>query len=213
MWTRQKYSATLAGLVLTLGVRAAVAASGHYVPLHSGNVTGTYTIDPQHTNVLFTIGHVGITRFTGRFDKISGTYTLNSQEPKKDQAHIVIQTSSIDTGFALRDKDLRSAEFFDAKKYPVITFSSTRYVSTGPKTGRLYGRLTLHGVSKPVTFQVREIGAGAVTYLPKPWGGYLSGFVATTVIHRSQFGMDAYLPEGLSNAIRVKVEVEGVKNP
>lgn len=209
----QKRFLSVAALSFTMGIRAAIAASGHYAPLHTGNLTGTYTIDPQHTNVLFTIGHVGITRFTGRFDKISGTYRLDSKDPKKDQAHIVIQTSSIDTGFALRDKHLRSTEFFDAKKYPTITFSSTKYVSTGAKTGRLYGHLTLHGVSKPIIFKVREIGAGPVTYLPKPWGGYLSGFVATTTIHRSQFGIDAYLPEGLSNAIHVKVEVEGVKNP
>ncbi|MDD3760274.1 MAG: YceI family protein [Acidithiobacillus sp.] len=186
------------------------AATMTYTPL-SGNPSGTYRIDPQHTNVFFTIGHVGIGQFTGRFDNISGTYTFNAQNPAQDKVDITIPAASINTDFALRDQHLRSKEFFDVKRYPNITFVSSKYVPNGPKKGELYGNLTLHGVTKPVVFQVQEIGAGNVPYLPKPWGGYLSGFVATTVIHRSDFGMDAYLPEGLSNAIAVKVEVEGVK--
>jgi len=203
---------TLASLILIAGVGVACAAKGHYVPLHH-SANGSYTIDSQHTNVLFTIGHVGITEFTGHFAKVTGTYTWNSRNPKKDRVHIVIPTASIHTNYALRDKHLRSKEFFDAKKYPHITFVSSKYVPTGTKTGKLYGRLTMHGITKPALFMVRKIGAGPVSYLPKPWGGYLSGFVATTTIYRSQFGIAAYLPEGLSNAVRVKVEIEGVKKP
>jgi polyisoprenoid-binding protein YceI len=207
--TAKYLSATLIVGVLAIGLLATAGAAPVRYAWLAGNPDGTYRIDPQHTNVLFTLGHVGITQFTGRFDKISGTYTFNAQEPRKDRAHIVIPAASINTDDALRDADLRSKEFFDVQRYPDITFVSSRYVPTGKNTGNLYGKLTVHGVSKPVMFKVRELGAGNVPYLPKPWGGYLSGFVAKTTIRRSDFGMDAYLPEGLSNTIAIKVEVEG----
>ena len=202
----------LFGATLSFGIAGvAMAAPAHYVPLH-GNPDGTYRIDPQHTNVFFTIGHVGITQFTGRFDQISGTYTFNAQDPQQDKVDITIPAAGINTNFSLRDQHLRSKEFFDVKKYPDITFVSTGYVPNGTDRGTLFGNLTLHGITKPVQFAVQEIGAGKVAYLPKPWGGYLSGFVAKTTIDRSDFGMIAYLPEGLSNAIHIKVEVEGVKD-
>ncbi|MGC9215621.1 YceI family protein [Acidithiobacillus sp.] len=211
MFSHKNKSWFLVCATLMLGVAGgASAAPAHYMPLN-GNPDGIYTIDPQHTNVLFTIGHVGITEFTGHFDKISGTYTFDNSAPQKDRVRIAIPAASINTNFALRDQHLRSKEFFDVKKYPDITFVSTKYAPNGDKAGNLYGDLTLHGVTKPVMFKVREIGAGEISYLPKPWGGYLSGFVATATIHRSDFGMTAYLPEGLSNTIRIKVEVEGVK--
>ncbi len=199
------------GTAFFLGIiGVTMAAPAPYVPLH-GNPDGTYRIDPQHTNVFFTIGHVGIAPFTGRFDAVSGTYTFDEQDPRRDRVDISIPAASINTNFALRNQDLRGAAFFYVKKYPKITFIGRKFVPTGKDTGRLYGELSLRGVTRPVVFKVREIGAGEVGYLPKPWGGYLSGFVATTTIHRSEFGMDAYLPEGLSNVVRIKVEVEGVK--
>lgn len=198
--------------VLATVAMAAPAASPSYHWL-TGNPNGTYKIDPQHTEVLFTLGHVGIAPFTGRFDKISGTYTFDNKDPQKDQVHITIPAASIDTDFALRDEHLRSKLFFDVKKYPEVTFVSTKYQPTGKDTGKLFGNLTLHGVTKPVVFQVHIGGAGKVAYLPKPWGGYLSGFVASTNIKRSDYGMTAYLPEGLSNTIHIKVEVEGIRQP
>jgi len=206
----KQVSVSLALSILLLTGSAVAAPAQHYTLL-DGSPDGTYRIDPQHTSVLFTIGHVGITQFTGRFDKISGTYTFNAQDPAKDRVQITIPAASINTDYPLRDQHLRSKEFFDVKRYPDITFVSNKYVPTGKRTGDLYGKLTLHGVTRPVMFKVRELGAGNVPYLPKPWGGYLTGFVATTTIHRSDFGMDAYLPEGLSNAIAIKVEVEGRK--
>ncbi len=190
------------------GVTASAAPSYHAL---SGSDAGTYRIDPQHTNVLFTIGHVGIVSFTGRFDQVSGRYHLDPATAAKDWAHITIPVSSIDTNFGQRNRYLLGKEFFDAKKYPDIRFVSTRYVPHGSHAGELYGNLTLHGVTRPVVFRVRETGAGEVSYLPAPWGGYLSGFVATVSIHRSDYGLTAYLPEGLSNRVRIRVEVEGIR--
>ncbi len=191
-------------------VPAPVAASHHYHAL-TGNPSGTYQIDPEHSAAYFSIGHVGIGPFSGRFNQISGTYTVNTQDPAKDMAKITIPAASIFTNFAARDKYLRSPTFFDVKKYPDVTFVSSRYQPTGKHTGDLYGKLTLHGVTRPVMFRVKETGAGEVAYLPKPWGGYLSGFVAVTTIERSDYGMKAYLPEGLSNKVQIRVEIEGKK--
>ena len=191
-------------------VPPALAVGGRY-RLLAGAASGAYRVDSQHTEVLFTIGHVGIANFTGRFDSVRGTYTVDTRDPALDRVRIVIRAASIDTGFAPRDADLRSPTFFDVARYPLITFVSTRYRPLTPTTGLLTGRLTLHGVTRTVVFRVRREGAGDVPYLPKPWGGYLSGFVATTRIKRSWFGMNAYLPEGLSNKILVVVNVEGEK--
>lgn len=195
--------------VLLLGALPALAAAAPRYRLLRGPVSGTYRIDPQHTEVLFTIGHVGIANFTGRFDRIRGTYTVDTRDPARDRVRIVIPAASIDTGFAPRDADLRSPEFFDVARYPTIRFVSTAYRPLTPEEGLLTGRLTLHGRTRTVVFRVRREGVGAVPYLPKPWGGYLSGFVATARIKRSWFGMDAFLPEGLSNTILVVVNVEG----
>lgn len=101
----------------------------HYTLL-SGNPDGTYRIDPQHTNVLFTIGHVGITQFTGRFDKIAGSYTFNAQNPGKDRVQITIPAARINTGYVLRDVHLRSKEFFDVKKYPTSLLSAANTSQT-----------------------------------------------------------------------------------
>jgi polyisoprenoid-binding protein YceI len=201
---------------LSLGMALSAEAAQAPVPTtqyHAlqGNPSGSYRIDPQHSAAYFTIGHVGIGPFSGRFNTIAGTYTFNTQNPKIDTAHITIPAASIFTDFAPRDKYLRSATFFDVKKYPNITFVSTRYQPISKTRGDLYGQLTLHGVTRPVMFRVQETGAGEVRYLPKPWGGYLSGFVATTAIQRSAYGMKAYLPEGLSDTIHIRVEIEGQK--
>ncbi|WP_308389362.1 YceI family protein [Acidithiobacillus sp. AMEEHan] len=193
------------GLLLLLPV-ASMAASYHNL---DGNPDGQYRIDPAHSGAYFTIGHVGITELTGRFNKISGTYRFDTQNPALDRVDISIPVASIDTDNQARDAILRSSKFFDAKKYPEIHFVSGSYHPTGAKTGLLTGKLSFHGVTHPVTFRVREIGAGDVPYLPKPWGGYLSGYVATTSIERSNYGLMAYLPQGLSNKIEIKVEIEG----
>jgi polyisoprenoid-binding protein YceI len=83
-------------------------------------------------------------------------------------------------------------------------------VPQGKDRGLLYGDMTMRGVTKPAVFQVKLEGAGKVAYLPKPWGGYLTGFVATTTIDRMDFGISAY-PSGLSHKVQVRVEIEGVQ--
>lgn len=188
-------------------VPLAQAASYHRL---TSTPNGTYRVDPAHSLVWFTIGHAGVAVVVGRFDKMSGTYAFNSAKPSRDRVDIRIATSSIDTNFAMRDHDLRGPDFFNAREFPTITFRSTRYRPEGARAGLLYGRLTLHGVTHPIVFRVREIGAGPVAALPKPWGGYLSGYVATTTVRRSAFGMKAY-PGMIGDRVHLHVNIEGVR--
>jgi Uncharacterized conserved protein len=129
---------------------------------------GSYRIDPDHSLAWFTIGHAGVAVVVGRFDKLSGSYTFNPASPAGDKADIRIPAASINTNFPLRDHDLRGPDFFNVREFPNITFVSTRYQPTGKESGQLYGKLTIHGVTRPVTFHVREIGAGLVPALPNP---------------------------------------------
>ncbi len=189
--------------------RAPAAHAAAYHTLH-GNPAGAYRIDPNHSVAWFTIGHAGVAVVVGRFDTLSGHYTFDPAKPARDQVAIHIHAASIDTGFPMRDHDLRGPDFLNVREFPNITFTSTRYQPTGRMTGRLYGRLTLHGVTRPVVFRIREIGAGPVTMLPKPWGGYLSGYEASTTIARSAFGVDAY-PGMIANTVHLHVNIEGVR--
>jgi polyisoprenoid-binding protein YceI len=216
---------TLSRIRLALGAGAlslaALAAPAHaadaapkvqaYAHLHA-DPAGSYTVDPDHSGAQFSIGHAGVGSVTGVFSKVTGTYTFDPRDPKADKADITIPVDSIATFLPLRDKHVLGDEFLDAAKFPTMHFVSTRYVPHGPRAGVLHGELTLHGVTRPVAFRVHLVGAGEVSYLPKPWGGFLSGFVATTVIDRTDFGIDAFAA-GIGHKVRVRVEVEGVRNP
>lgn len=208
-WATRSIAALLL-MATSFGTVTSAFAAQQYQPL-KGNPDGHYQIDPDHSQVFFTIGHVGIAPFTGRFNKISGQYTIDRKHPGNNKAEISIPVDSIDTNQALRNEHLLGEEFFDAKKYPTITFSSTRFVPDTHGGGELHGMLSFHGVTRPEVFHVKAVGAGEVANLPKPWGGYLSGYVATTKIKRSDFGLMAYLPQGLSNTVHITVNVEGVR--
>lgn len=205
-----KVISTLLLATTVFSATSTVFATGRYQTL-KGNPDGQYQIDPDHSQVFFSIGHVGIAPFTGRFNKISGHYSIDSHHPSNDKTEISIPINSIDTNLALRNEHLLSKEFFDAKKYPLITFTSTRFVPDKQGGGELLGLMSFHGVTRPEVFHVKRIGAGEVAYLPKPWGGYLSGYVATTTIKRSHFGLMAYLPQGLSNDVHITVNIEGIR--
>ena len=208
-------SSFISAACMAVALSAAPAwAAGSAAPQAYGHLqaspAGSYQIDPDHSGVQFTIGHAGVGDFTGVFKRITGTYTFNPKNPRQDKADITIPVQGLDTFLPQRDTDLLAAPFFDAAAHPDIHFVSTRYAPKGKAGGTLYGNLTLRGVTKPVAFQVRLVGAGDVAYLPKPWGGYLSGFVATTTINRMDFGMTAFAA-GLSHTVTVRVEIEGVK--
>ncbi|MHB8253812.1 MAG: YceI family protein [Acidiferrobacter sp.] len=198
----------LAVLFLTTAMGIGSAWAAAYAVQHQ-DPSGVYRIDPNHSLAWFTVGHAGVAVVVGRFDTMTGVYRIDRTHPARDSVKITIPTASINTDFAMRDNDLRGPDFLNVKVFPQARFVSRRYVATSTTAGNLYGQLTLHGITRPVVLHVREIGTGPVG-LPKPWGGYVSGYEATTVIHRRAFGIDAY-PGMIADRIYLHFNIEGVR--
>jgi polyisoprenoid-binding protein YceI len=145
----------------------------------------TYTIDPAHSSVHFTVRHMMITNVRGRFRAIKGTVEFDPENPAAARVDAEIDAASIDTGEAQRDAHLRNADFFDVEKYPTLTFRSGKIEPAGEGEWKVTGDLTIHGVTRPVTLNVE----GPAQEGKDPWGNIRSGATATTKIKRSEFGL------------------------
>ena len=176
-------------LLATTLVTAAQAASD---PTHDlAQVQGGhFIIEPNHTQVTFGISHMGFTTYFGRFTDAAGTLDLEPAKVAASKLDVTVPTATINTTSDKLNEELRSAQWFDADKYPTITFHATKVVRTGPTEARIEGELTLHGVTKPVTLVAHFNGAGT-NPLDK---AYTVGFQATGKIKRSDFGISTYLP-------------------
>jgi len=165
---------------------------------------GNYRIDPAHSTVFFTVGHLGSSDMTGRFNNIEGGFTLGKEQTSK--LDVSIKTASIDTNHDKRDAHLRSPDFFNVKQYPVMRFSADKvnYDEQGQPVA-LHGKLSLHGKTRPVSFVVTPVGAGK-----DPWGGYRAGFNASTILRRSEFGMN-FMPGGIGEEVTVTLNIEAMK--
>lgn len=161
-----------------------------------------YEIDPAHSFVEFRIKHLGYSWLYGRFNDISGNFSYDSEQPEASEIALEIDTASVDTNHAERDKHLRGEDFLDVERYPKATFKSTGY---DPEEGILEGTLSLHGVEKPIVISVDKIGEG-----PDPWGGYRAGFIGTTTLSRRDFGIDYDLGPA-SETIELELGIEGIK--
>ena len=147
---------------------------------------GAYQVETHHTLVLFAIPHLGLTDYYGRFEKISGTLNFNPGAPEKSFVDVSIDTSSANVMSAELINELVGPSVFDSAHFPTATFKSTSIERTGSNTGRMTGDLTIHGVTKPVTFDVTFNGG-----LQAPIGNaYEIGFHATATVKRSDFGLD-----------------------
>ena len=165
-----------------------------------------YSIDVpgMHAAIQFRISHLGFSVLTGRFNDFKGSFTWDKVSPSRSTVEVTVNTASIDTNHAERDKHLRGEDFLDVEKYPVATFKSTKYRGDA-SGGKLDGILTLHGVSKPVTLDVEYIGEGV-----DPWGGYRAGFKGHTRIKRSDFGM-TYDLGPTADEMDIDLFVEGLR--
>ncbi len=147
---------------------------------------GAYQIETHHTQVLFAIPHLGITDYYGRFEKVSGTLNFNPGAPEKSAVSVAIETASANVVSEQLINEIVGPSVFDSAHFPTATFKSTSLARTGPASGKMTGDLTIHGVTKPVTFDVTFNGG-----LPAPMGAaYDIGFHATATIKRSEFGLD-----------------------
>lgn len=185
------------------GLLAAIVAAGTSFSTMAASAA-EYTIDPSHTFVQFRISHLGFSTMVGRFNRLEGAFNWDKARPEDSAIQITIDTASVDTNWAERDKHLRGEEFLAVDEYPQASFKGTRY--TGDAAGgKLEGELTLHGVTKPVTIDVKAVGEGA-----DPWGGYRAGFDGTTTINRSDFGISKDLGP-TAETMQFDLHIEGIQ--
>lgn len=171
----------------------------------------TYSIDKSHTEVGFEIRHI-FSKVQGRFNSFTAKIVFDEKTPANISVEASADANSIWTDNERRDGHLKSADFFDVEKYPVITFKSTKVVAAGKNKYKITGDFTMHGVTKPVTFDAEFLGAGAVGVGGQSWGTK-AGFTATTVINRKDFGVswNKALDNGgamLSDEVTINLNIE-----
>ncbi|MBP5944238.1 Protein YceI [Pseudomonas fluorescens] len=186
---------TLAALAIGSAVLSANVMAADYVVDKEG----------QHAFVDFKISHLGYSFITGTFKDIDGKFSFDAAKPEDSKIEFNVNTASVFTNHAERDKHIASADFLNASKFGKATFVSTSVKSTGANTADVTGDLTLLGVTKPVVVKATFLGEGK-----DPWGGYRAGFEGTTSIKRSDFGKQKDLGPK-SDAVELYVSFEGVK--
>jgi polyisoprenoid-binding protein YceI len=169
----------------------------------------SYTIDPQHTFPHFSINHLGFSTMQGRFDKTSGTATLD-RVAKTGSVEIAIESASVSTGFAKRDEHLKSPDFFNAAEFPAITYKSTAMHFKGDTPASVDGNLTISGVTKPVTLTIDAFNCGVDPMDPLKQK-QKCGASASTQIKRSDFGVKFGLP-AVGDDVKLVFEIEAFKN-
>lgn len=163
----------------------------------------TLTVDAAHSTILFRIKHLNTSLAWGRFNEMSGTWTLEGEKPSVEMQ---IKADSIDTANDKRDQHLNGPDFFNTKQFPVISFKSTKVTKSGDGKYLLDGVLTLHGVEKPLSLELAKTGAGVNMMATK-----IVGYETTFTLKRSDFGMK-YLVGPLGDEVLIVATFElGVK--
>lgn len=175
--------------------------------LFTGSAAGTesYNVDPVHTSIVFRIKHLNVAYFFGRFNGASGTIVVDREVVSNSSVDIQVKVNDVDTFNSDRDKHLKTADFFDAQKYPVIEFKSRSVKKIDPTTLEVSGDIMFHGAKRPLTVRVLQTGSGK-----DPWGNFRMGFETDFTIKRSEFGMDKML-NLIGDEVRITVSVEGVR--
>jgi polyisoprenoid-binding protein YceI len=173
--------------------------------------TGTWTIDPTHSVIGFSVRHAMVAKVRGRFGAFSGTLTVDGANPAASTAELTIESASIDTQTADRDAHLKSPDFLDVEQFPTLTFVSTGIKATDDDEFIVTGDLTIHGVTKSVAIEVEYNGVGG-----DPWGNTRIGFEGKTTISRKDFGLtwNVALEAGgilVGDDIKIELDIEAVK--
>ena len=166
-----------------------------------------YVIDTEkaHAFIQFRIKHLGYSWLLGRFNDFDGSFSYDEADPAASRVEVTIRTASIDSNHAERDKHLRGKEFLEVDKFPQATFISSGFKENDDKTAALTGKLTLHGVTRPVTIDVKPVGHG-----PDPWGGKRRGFEGTTRLKLADYNIDFDLGPA-AREVELFLSVEGIE--
>jgi polyisoprenoid-binding protein YceI len=186
-------SRILSLVALTSGLATAASAA-----------TETYTIDPVHSSVGFSIRHF-VSKVPGRFTQFSGTIVVDRANLENSTVEATIDVGSLNTASDKRDADLKSANYFDAANFGTITFKSKSWKKTGDSSFDVTGDLTIHGVTKETVLKVDLLGFG-----PGMQGAQLAGWDASTTLNRSDFGVNgpAYADKILGKEVGVSISIE-----
>ncbi|MFF2331068.1 MULTISPECIES: YceI family protein [unclassified Streptomyces] len=174
-------------------------------------LTGDYAIDPAHSSIGFTVRHAMVTNVRGAFGEHEGSLTLDGRDPAKSTASIDVKIASVDTGIADRDGHLVSGDFFDAEKFPLMTFRSTQAEQLGGDTYRITGDLTIKDVTRPLAIDLEFNGSATDVY-----GNERVGFEGSTDILRSDWGLtwNAALETGgvmVSDKVKLNFDISAIK--
>jgi len=170
-----------------------------------GASAADYVIDSKgaHASVNFKVSHLGYSFIKGRFNNFEGTFSFDENDVTASKVNVVVDTTSLDSNHAERDKHIRSSDFIDASEYSTATFKSTKIVDKGNGKFDVIGDMTLHGETQPVTIDAEFIGAGK-----DPWGGQRAGFMGTTRLELADFNIPVM---GDSSYVDLELHVEGVQ--
>ena len=175
-----------------------------YTPLFADD----YIFDKVHTQIFFSVDHMGFSTSTGAFVNFDGHFSFDPDNPERADVEVVIETDSIDLNDETWNKHMKAAKWFDVEQFPTMRFKSTQIIKTGEKTMDVVGDFTLKGVTKPVTLKATFNKIG------EQFGKAKIGFSANTTINRLAFGMDANANlVGTEIPIRIEVEGERVNLP
>ncbi|MFJ7942185.1 YceI family protein [Streptomyces sp. NPDC096354] len=190
---------------------AAPSATATAVDPALAALTGTYTIDPSHSSIGFTVRHAMVTNVRGSFGDHEGTLTLNGDNPHHSTASIDVKIASVDTGIADRDGHLVSGDFFDAEKFPLMTFRSTHAEQLGGDRYRITGDLTIKDTTRPLAIDLEFNGSAT-----DPYGNERVGFEGGAEILRSDWGLtwNAALETGgvmVSDKVKLNFDISAIK--
>ncbi|MDX1756482.1 MAG: YceI family protein [Marinobacter sp.] len=187
---------------------AAIAATALTSGVQADDGAGTYAFDKEgaHQFVMFKISHLGYSWLYGRFNEFEGEFNFNADDPAASSVSVTIDTASVDSNHAERDKHLRSEDFLFVDEFPQATFESKRVVvDEDGDEADIIGDLTLRGVTREVTLDAELIGHGE-----DPWGGYRMGFEAETELKLADFGIPMDLGPA-SETVEMIISIEGVR--
>ncbi len=163
----------------------------------------SYTVDASHSALVFSAKHFNAGYTYGRFNDFSGQFTVDKANPAATKVKLEIKAASIDTGNGKRDDHLRNTDVFNAAQFPTIVFESTKVAAKDADTITVTGNLAMHGVTKPVTFDIDWTGEG-----DDPWGNHRIGAHGTLSIKRSDWGVVG-LKDAVGDEVRLILSIEG----
>ncbi len=173
----------------------------------------SWKIDPSHSQITFSVRHMMISNVHGRFESFTGLVDFNEQNPAASSVSVEIAADSINTRDAQRDGHLKSPDFLNAADFPALLFKSSRVEKLDDSHGKIYGDLTIRGVSRPVVLDVEYAGMSK-----SPWGTTSAGFSASTKLSRKEWDLNwnVALETGgwlVGDQINVSIDLEIVKQP